>query len=564
MKKRLLIVAVGPILLMTIAIMVLTFTVIRTNIEEDTEGTLRGVVYAYLATLEENEGLYEQKDDGTVWKGDYNITESQEVVDSIKEDGKVDVTFFFGKTRLMTSIVDDNNERIVGTDADSAVTEQVLSKGETMFLEHVMVNGNDYFGYYVPVFQEGTEETIGMVFAGMPHEQGLATYNAVLKALIITTIICVVLSVVLGFVVSNSIVVALQEASRAVKAVAAGQLTVELNSNFIHRKDEIGELCKAVDGMKNELRFIIEDINGHANALLDSAVALDDNAQSTLSTVDNVDRAVNEIADGATSQAKDAIRASENVALMGDMLEATNREIDNLNENARIMHESSEQATRSLQELMRVNQEVIDAIELIYNQTNRTNESSQKIREATNIISNISDETNLLSLNASIEAARAGEQGRGFAVVANEIQHLAEQSGSSTDSIAAMVNELINDSNMAVETMGRVREIVLSQSKNVADTQVVVGKVISAIENSVEAIASIEEQSERLNTAKDEIVEVVESLSAVAEENAASTEETSAATTEVANSFNEVTHAAESLKSIADNIAGTMSTFQLE
>ncbi len=564
MKKRLMVVAAGPILLMAIAITVLTLTVIRTNIEEDTEGTLRGVVYAYLTTLEENDGLYEQKEDGSVWKGDYNITESYEVVDTIKEDGKVDVTFFYGKTRLMTSIVNENNERIVGTDADPAVVEQVFDKGETMFLEHVMVNGQDYFGYYIPVFQEGTTETIGMVFAGMPHEQGLTTYNAVLKALTITTIICVVLSLSLGVIASSSIVVALQEASRAVKAVAAGQLTVELGSNFIHRKDEIGELCKAVDGMKNELRFIIEDINGHANALLDSAVALDDNAQSTLSTVDNVDRAVNEIADGATSQAKDAIRASENVALMGDMLEATSHEIDNLNENARIMHESSEQATRSLQELMRVNQEVIDAIELIYNQTNRTNESSQKIREATNIISNISDETNLLSLNASIEAARAGEQGRGFAVVANEIQHLAEQSGSSTDSIAAMVNELINDSNMAVETMERVREIVLSQSKNVADTQAVVGKVITAIESSVEAIASIEEQSERLNTAKDEIVEVVESLSAVAEENAASTEETSAATTEVANSFNEVTHAAESLKSIADNIAGTMSTFQLE
>ncbi|MBE5941767.1 MAG: methyl-accepting chemotaxis protein [Lachnospiraceae bacterium] len=564
MKKRLLVVAVGPILLMAIAITVLTLTVIRTNIEEDTERTLQGVVYAYLASLEENEGLYEQKDDGTVWKGDFNINESQDVVDSIKEDGNVDVTFFYGKTRLMTSIVNDNNERIVGTDADQTVVEKVLDKGETMFLEHVMIVGEDYFGYYVPVFQEGTEEAIGMVFAGMPHEQGLATYNSVLKVLTIATIICVLLSVVLGFVASNSIVVALQEASRAVKAVAAGQLTVELDSNFIHRRDEIGDLCKAVDGMKNELRFIIEDINGHANALLDSAVALDDNAQSTLSTVDNVDRAVNEIADGATSQAKDAIRASENVTLMGDMLEATSREIDNLNENARIMHESSEQATHSLKELMRVNQEVIDAIELIYSQTNRTNESSQKIREATNIISNISDETNLLSLNASIEAARAGEQGRGFAVVANEIQHLAEQSGASTDSIAAMVNELINDSNMAVETMGRVREIVLSQSKNVADTQAVVGRVISAIENSVEAIASIEEQSERLNTAKDEIVEVVESLSAVAEENAASTEETSAATTEVANSFNEVTHAAESLKSIADNIAGTMSTFQID
>lgn len=564
MKKRLMAIAVAPLIIMVIAIMIVSLTVIKTDIEEDTERTLQGVVFTYLATVDQNPGEYVQKDDGSIWKGDYNISASEEVVDSIKADGGVDVTFCYGKTRLMTSIVDDKGERIVGTDVDAEVADRVLNKGENVFLDHVLVNGEDFFGYYIPVYQQNSQEAIGMVFAGLPHEEGLATYKAILKAIIIASVICVVIGILVGFLSAGNITGALQEASRAVKAVAAGQLTVELDSRYIHRGDEIGDLCKSVDGMKNELRFIIEDINGHASALLDSAVALDDNAQSTLSTVDNVDRAVNEIADGATSQAKDAIRASENVTLMGDMLEATSRDIDNLNDNARIMQESSAQATASLEELMNINQEVMNAIELIYDQTNRTNESSQKIREATNIISNISDETNLLSLNASIEAARAGEQGRGFAVVANEIQHLAEQSGASTDSIAAMVNELISDSNMAVETMGRVREIVLSQSRNVAETQKVVEDVIQAIEQSIESIASIEQQSVRLNEAKDEIVEVVESLSAVAEENAASTEETSAATTEVANSFNDVTQAAESLKELADNIAGTMSNFRLE
>ena len=510
MKKRLMAIAVAPLMIMVIAIIVLSLTVIKTNIEEDTERTLQGVVFTYLAAVDRYPGEYVQKDDGSVWKGDYNISASEDVVDSIKADGGVDVTFCYGKTRLMTSIVDDKGQRIVGTDVDAQVADKVLNDGENVFLDHVLVNGEDFFGYYIPVYQENSKETVGMVFAGLPHDEGLATYNSILKVIIIASVICVVLGVLAGIFSAGNITGALQEASRAVKAVAAGQLTVELDSRYIHRSDEIGELCKAVEGMKNELRFIIEDINGHASALLDSAVALDDNAQSTLSTVDNVDRAVNEIADGATSQAKDAIRASENVSIMGDMLEATNRDINNLNNNARIMRESSEQATNSLAELMRVNKEVIDAIELIYNQTNRTNESSQKIREATNIISNISDETNLLSLNASIEAARAGEQGRGFAVVANEIQHLAEQSGASTDSIAAMVNELISDSDMAVDTMGRVREIVLSQSQNVAETQAVVGKVIKAIENSIEAIASIEQQSVRLNQAKDEIVEVVE------------------------------------------------------
>ena len=307
----------------------------------------------------------------------------------------------------------------------------------------------------------------------------------------------------------------------------------------------------------------MEDINGNTQALLNSAETLDGTAQSTLETVDGVDSAVNDIADGATLQAKDAQRASENVALMGNMLAATNQEIEVLNNNAQVMKQSSAQATDSLTELMKINEEVQSAIEQIYEQTNRTNESSQRIKAATNIISSISEETNLLSLNASIEAARAGEQGRGFAVVANEIQHLAEQSGNSTNEIADMVNELIRDSDQAVETMTRVREIILAQSRNVEETQAVVEEVIDAVEASLQTILSIEGKSEQLMAAKEEIVEVVESLSAIAEENAASTEETSAATTEVANSFNEVTQSADILKGIADSIAQTISSFKL-
>lgn len=564
MRKRLMTVAATPLLLMTIVITVLIMTSVRADMEGDTERTLHGIASTYLAAYEQNEGEYEQKDDGTVWKGEYNISDSGVLVDSIKADSAIDVTFCYGSTRTMTSVMDANGERIVGTEVEAGVTEQVIGEGQAVFMNDVLVNDIEYFGYYMPVYQPGTGEAIGMVFAGMTREAGLATYYGILKLLVGAAVVFLILGIVMGELSSAGIVKGLREAVRAVKAVAAGELTVEIDSRYIHKGDEIGEVCKAVESMKNELRFIIEDINGHASELLNSAVALDDNAQATLETVDSVEKAVDEIADGATSQAKDAIRAAENVTLMGDMLEATNHDVGILNDNARIMKESSEQATDSLEELMRINKEVMDAIELIYSQTNRTNESSQKIREATNIISNISDETNLLSLNASIEAARAGEQGRGFAVVANEIQHLAEQSGASTDSIAAMVNELINDSNMAVATMGRVREIVLSQSKNVAETQAVVAQVIRAIENSIASIASIEQQSVRLNEAKNEIVGVVESLSAVAEQNAASTEETSAATTEVANSFNEVTQSAESLKVLADNIAGTMSNFRLE
>lgn len=563
MKKRIMELSVLPLVMMGIAIIIFTMTLVRTRIEDDTENTLKGVAVAVSAAYEQNSGDYLETEDGDVWKGAYNISKSETLVDSIKEESGVDVTFCYGKRRVVTSAKDDNGDRIVGSEVGDSVASQVLDAGKAVFTESVLVNNIEYYGYYMPVYQNGSEEVVGMIFAGLPVETGLATYYSIWKVLVSVTLFFIVVYLIIGNLSSGSITRAIQAAGNAVKAVAAGELAIEIEDKYLQRGDEIGELCKSVDQMKNELRYIIEDINNSTQKLLDSADALDGNAQSTLVTVGSVDKAVNEIADGATSQARDAVRASENVSIMGDMLAATGREIGNLNDNAKIMQDSSAQATQSLNELIRINQEVMEAIELIYEQTNRTNTSSQKIKEATNIISNISEETNLLSLNASIEAARAGEQGRGFAVVASEIQHLAEQSGDSTDSINAMVNELICDSDKAVKTMEYVREIFLSQSRNVEQTKEVVAKVIRAIEASGYAIESIERQSVKLNQAKDEIVQVVESLSAIAEENAASTEETSAATTEVANSFNEVTDAADSLKNIADSIADTMGTFKL-
>ena len=259
-------------------------------------------------------------------------------------------------------------------------------------------------------------------------------------------------------------------------------------------------------------------------------------------TVDSVERAVGEIADGATSQAQDAQNASESVYSMGEMIEETAKEVENLNATADYMRQSSTQASQSLMELRSINDEVKEAIDLIYDQTNRTNESS---------------------MNASIEAARAGEQGRSFAVVANQIQKLADQSNASTDAIDDIINELINDSNEAVKTMEKVREIINNQSENVVNTETIVEQVMNGIEESIRGIEAIENRTVALNEARSAIVDVVQGLSAVAEENAASTEETSAATEEVANSFNEVTESAEVVKNAADRIADSMSNFQI-
>ena len=384
-----------------------------------------------------------------------------------------------------------------------------------------------------------------------------------LKTIILILILALLLPAAVTTFVAIRISKAITSSIDTVRQVATGNLNAEMSDVAMGRGDEIGVLARSIAGLRDELKYMFQDISEHANSLLESADQLNVTAQNNLITVDNVERAVGEIADGASSQAQDVQNASESISAMGAMIEDTTREVENLNATADYMRHSSEEASHSLQQLRSINDEVKEAIELIYEQTNRTNESSQKIREATRLISSIAEETNLLSLNASIEAARAGEQGRSFAVVANQIQKLADQSNASADAIDGIINALINDSNEAVGTMEKVREIINDQSENVKNTEEIVGQVMDGIENSIRGIEAIENRTIALNSARATIVEVVQGLSAVAEENAASTQETSAATSAVASSFNEVTESAGMVKNVADEIANSMSNFQL-
>ena len=231
------------------------------------------------------------------------------------------------------------------------------------------------------------------------------------------------------------------------------------------KKDEVGVMARALIRMRKEMKTTIEKIRTGSGELYDAAQSMNKSASQTAESVEQVDKAISEIAQGATSQAQETQTATENVILMGNMIEETNNEIEDLRNSARAMRSAGENAMKILDELNKINQQTKDAISVIYEQTNTTNTSAMKIKEATDIITDIAEETNLLSLNASIEAARAGEQGRGFAVVASQIQKLAEQSNESARQIALIIDELISDSEKSVETMEEVKEVIGKQDE---------------------------------------------------------------------------------------------------
>lgn len=337
----------------------------------------------------------------------------------------------------------------------------------------------------------------------------------------------------------------------------------EIQEQLNRRKDESGQMSHATTELRAALVKTVEEIKEQSSRLYDAAEFLSSSANETSEAMGQVDKAIGEIADGATSQAEETQKATENVILIGNMVEETGSEVERLSSNANRMQQASTEATNTLKELDNTNSRTREAIDKIYEQTHTTNESALKIREATTMITSIAEETNLLSLNASIEAARAGEQGRGFAVVASQIQKLAEQSNESARQIEVIIDSLIRDSEEAVSTMDGVKEIIAKQSANVEKTGADFAEVKTGINSSLESVEEISERIVKLDEARVNVVDVVQNLTAIAEENAAGTEETSASATEVSATLQNMADQAEQLKDVASGLENTISIFKI-
>ena len=564
LKKKILSVAVLPVLLLGIVTIVITLTQVKSSLISEVKDSLSGTAATTLAAYNQHSGSYLRADNGDVWKGGYNISKSESLLDNIKEESGMDVTFFYGNERIMTSAKDRDGNRILGSPAGEKIVEKVLKGGENYFSSSVSLDGTLNYGYYIPVYQKGTDsEPIGMIFAGVDKQAKDNTINGIILMVLLSVIFVMAACIVIAVIMSVSITRSLRKGISKVQKVADGELGSPIEEKLLKRNDEVGDLAKAIDTLQKTLQNIVSKIAQSTDNIKMAANELGVTAKDTNYTMKQVEDAVSSISENITEQAKSTKTTTDNIVLMGDQIGRTSEEVGLLNQNADVMRKSSEQASYTIQQLRQINDKVKESINTITRQTNLTNESAQKIQAAIGIISSIAEETNLLSLNASIEAARAGESGRGFAVVASQIQKLAEQSNSSSCEIEEITNTLISNSDEAVEIMRQVHEIIDSQSQNMSDTENIVSKVMDGINTSLEKIEKIEYATEQLESSRNRIVETVEGLSDIAEQNAASTEETFAQTSQVSNTFEQIEAKADQLKQIADELSDIMQHFQL-
>ena len=563
-RKKLLLCSILPISVLGMIIVFMSLTFLRNSIINQVENSLRGTAAATLAAYDQNSGTYLVAENGDVWKGGYNISNSEKLLDTIKEKSGMDVTFFYGNKRIMTSIKEQSGERILGSPAGSKIEEMVLQNGKEYFSKNVSVDGVMYFGYYVPVFQgDDSNEPVGMVFAGINKNETLYSVLRIVFYMTVIVLVIAIIGIVGAGLISNTISRVLKSEITSLEYLAMGNLNVQIDKKNLQRKDEIGDLSRAIDTLKTDLRSVIGGISESTNLLISSSDSLEQTSHQTFENMDYVMQSVDTITTSAISQAKDTKSASDNITHMGNLIIETGSEADLLNKNADKMLIVSDKTTFAIDELKKISEEVGSSVNIIAELTEQTNESAKTIREAAEFISGIADETNLLSLNASIEAARAGEAGKGFAVVADEIQKLAVQSNEASSRIDKIVNTLIVDAEHVVDSMEQMKSVIGKQNEYIKSTEESVSEVMEEINESIEKIRNIEKRTQDLETARKEMMGMIAGLSDIADSNVVNTHETSKVINDVSDRFKKVEESAVNLRVTADILEQNMKIFKM-
>ncbi len=498
-----------------------------------------------------------------LYKGDHDISADVSFFDTFTSKSDIDITLFWGDTRTVTTLFDkESGDRIIGTQAAEQVVQTVIEGGQTYTDKKIEINGENYFCCYIPMVNTDGS-IVGMIFAGEPSA---SIQSYIMKKVAQTAAVMgliLVVGVIAIFLIVRKLARAIQSEEDIIVQLAEGNLNVRIDEKLLAREDELGGMAKSLDYLIKELAGIIRHIKGSADELMQSGQSLDEMAVRVNTNASEISRAVEDISQGAVSQAEEIETASGKIMDMGNVIEDIVEDVDKLNSTSITMKEAGDTSAEIMQRLVKSTEQTNEAISKISAQISVTNDSAQKIREAVDIISSIASQTSLLSLNASIEAARAGEFGKGFAVVASEIQKLADESSNSAQTITDVINDLLTESEMSVEIMKEVEDIIVDQKEKLEMTQNQFENVTVGINSSREDTSMIEERTQVCDDSRKSVVDVISNLSALSEQNAASAQETTASMQEMSATINLLADAANSLRDLSSKIEEEMRFFKL-
>lgn len=535
--KKLLLLAIIPCMIVGIAVALLSCKTLTTNISNEVEETLHSVSLSLSETA-----------------NFIDLESNQDLLNQYKSALHIDTTLFIDNVREVTTV-----DGSVGTTADPTIYAHVKS-GQNYFSSNANVNGVEYFGYYIPVYNE-SNDFIGMSFAGKPTKEMNAVVLKVVGIifLVMAIILCVMVAVIV--IIARTMVKQMNNSSKLIDELANGNLNVDTNE--VYSDDEIGNIYRQAVLLTQKLKTSVGDIMNVSHELHNMSVDLNKSAEASSSGTDGIAYAIEEIATGAGSQAEETQDGAHNMSNVNDNIFTIQEQTAELENISKQMQEIEEEVMKEINSSIELNTKTNNELSIVNEKVDKTSVSIENIKKATDIIRDIADQTQLLSLNASIEAAHAGEHGKGFAVVATNVGTLAKESKKASEDIENILTEVFHNYEDMKRSMSDLVLNIEQQSINIESTSKQFTVLDENIEKVVSFINDISQSTQDVKKLSDSMLGIMSNLSAISEENAASTEETMASIEELNATINEVSNDAKKLNEISNRLIDTVKFFKV-
>ena len=492
---------------------------------------------------------------------DLNTTKLMENTDSLVSDNLSSDAYLIVSANDDSVIYSPNSEFLSNT----TETKYIKDINDGKYIENVNTGKyfKDYDGVQKFVVSAYIEDNGWTVYLVEPKTVITEVVSETTVILAIASIVCLVLANILLIFVLYKLLSPLNKGVEALDTLAELDLREDEEVKaYEDRADEIGTIAQAISRLQSQLKTVVEDVKETSSDLYKSVKDVKDLSVNSSNGAGQINTAIGELAISSQSMAETVSNANQSVSTMGDAIDTIVSSVNTMRNSSDKTLKANKEAMEYMKKLDAVSEKSNQAVDIISQRIADCNDATASIQEATNMISAIASETNLLSLNASIEAARAGEVGRGFAVVASEIKDLSDQSDKSTKEIHNIISAMVDKVKACVEESDNLKKVIKEQMQLLEESKEKIQIMSQASMELSQESDTIYTETGTLTSLKEDVLTNITDLSAISEENAASAQEVSASCETIANAISGTEIEANQMETFAETLAQKISKFK--
>lgn len=464
------------------------------------------------------------------------------------------VTLFKGAN---ISIVDEEGEVVLSSDSNLSILQDKIKD----YIKSVngVENGSEMVEDCLIAYAIG--ENGWKVVSEIPKAALTSDLKQVTNLIWCLIAIIIIAAIGVGGIAASSITKSIVELMELMKKAEQGDLTVAVN---VKRRDELGMLGESFNHMMCNIRELILETKQVVTETLKAGEVLRESSDYSVETFGQLVFSIDGITNGSNAQAENMQNTTIAMEHLSKSIQEVIQHTEEIYDNTQGARNIINEAADSMALLNHTMDESTMVIKSIREGIEALNQKTKSIEQIMSLVDGISEETNLLALNASIEAARAGDLGKGFAVVAKEVKKLAEESRQSTGHVRETLNDIEDRTVSCVELAENARKIFANQAQAVEKTYIAFNTIIEILKKIDMQLETVNEKTAHMAYLKNEMSEKMENIATATEENASATEEVNALGLEQKVMMNKLKDLAKQLSESVTTLEQTIQNFNIE